>query len=124
MRQTAAKKPAKGGVQKHSRAALLLHRADTLLKEKRPPAKTLALSVTNGPSAVAPGPPSVADCLRSAPELMLSWGKVAGRWLDMVADIPALELTQGSGLVSLSLPATLADSYDFQLETEVLKSQA
>ena len=55
---------------------------------------------------------------------MLSWGKVAGRWLDMVADIPALELTQGSGLVSLSLPATLADSYDFQLETEVLKSQA
>ena len=130
------------------RTALLLQRADTLLKEKQSalPARSLALSLTKGspaaaalpyaaaghaaplsttagpPATAAAGPPSVADCLRRAPELLLSCGKAgSGRWEDMLADIPVVELRVGD-VDAVCLPDVLAESYDFQLEAEVLKT--
>jgi hypothetical protein len=64
----------------------------------------------------------VADCLRRAPELLLSCGKaVSGRWQDMLADIPVVELRMGD-VDAVCLPDVLAESYDFQLEVEVLKT--
>jgi hypothetical protein len=94
-----------------NRAAQLLQQADNLLKEKQQKRSAEKPLEATGPS--------VADCMRSAPELLLSCGRSAtGRWLDMLVDVVVVELTDVS--LAIPPPPALVESYDFELEREVL----
>ena len=91
---------------------------------------TAAAAAATGP-VVTTGSTSVADCLRRAPELLMSWRRAEGgggggrAWLDMVSDIPLVEVGPGGGGDGgdgghLTRPAILAETYDFHLEAALL----
>jgi hypothetical protein len=93
-----------------NRVGQLLQQADSLLKEKQQK-RSRHKTLDSGPS--------VADCMRSAPELLLTCGPAAtDRWLDMIVDVELMEMTDES--LVIAPPSVLLESYEFQLERKIL----